>query len=158
MLLLSAALLTASLSLSALLPVICIAASLSALWCCHLHCGIIVCIVVLFCVSLSVVCIAALLSVVASSIVCIAALLSASTSALLLALLSAVLSSAVSLSALLTSALLGWGGESALSCVFVGGEDGVISPQHGRGWQEHTVIRSAILLNSLEEGRVPGGN
>ncbi len=71
-------------------------------------------------------------SATALSILCIAALLSASMSVSLSALSSAASFSVLLLSAPSTSAFLGWGGESALSCVFVGGEDGVISPQHGR--------------------------
>ncbi len=66
---------------------------------CCLRCGIVVCIVVWA---------ASLLSALLLSIVCIAASLSA---------LSASLSSAS-----LMSALLGCGGESALSCIFVGGK------------------------------------
>ncbi len=64
-------------------------------------------------------------------------------------------SSALLSAALPSSLLLGCGGESASSCVFFGGEDGVISPQQGRQWQEHTATSSAILTNSTEEGRMP---
>jgi hypothetical protein len=84
---------------------------------------------------------ATLLSAAVSSTICIAALLFTSTSTLpsallsaapLSALLSAASSSALLLSVPSMSVLLGWGGDSALSYVFVGGGDGVIFPQHGR--------------------------
>ncbi len=52
----------------------------------------------------------------------------------------------------------GVGGRVCVVLCLCGGEDGVISPWHGRWWQEHTTTSSSILANSIEVGRVPGGS